>query len=80
MSEWQTTAPRALIAALRPGGPVYAHSGKLPSYLPLLKNDLVTALRKLPDDHQCTWKVRGDPAETGRYARNRRHVVIWLGT
>jgi hypothetical protein len=79
-SIWKTGKPGELVSELRTSGVAYAESGRLPRILlPLLKTILIDSLRKLPPDHDCIWRIGGDPATTERYAANRRHIVIWLG-
>ncbi len=78
MSEWKNGTPRELIADLRPGGWAFGNSGRFPQLLSLSKTDLISDLRKLPADHVCTWKLN-NPENIGRYAKPRRHVVVWLG-
>jgi hypothetical protein len=79
VSEWQTTAPADLIAALRPGGWLVGKSGIWPKQIRLHKTDMVADLRKMEADSRVTWCVRGNPDETGHHAGNRRTIVLWLG-
>ncbi len=79
MTEWIKGHPRELVAALRVPGEVYGQTGRLPKLLHLSKTDLIADIRKLPVYYDLTWKVGGDPTVTDRYARNRRHIIIYLG-
>lgn len=71
--------PKQLIADLRPGGWVMGHSGVWPRYLRLHKTDLIADLQKLPETHSCFWRIVGDATATGRYDKQRRTIVVWLG-
>jgi hypothetical protein len=79
MADWKTGTSRELIAELRKAGALYGHSGKFPKYLRLHKTDIVADIRALPEDRQLVWKIGGDPTVTGRYGKNPRHVILWLG-
>jgi hypothetical protein len=79
MTDWTYGTPKQLLAALRPGGWLVGTSGKYPRRLRLHKTDVMAMLRTLSDSHACTWHIAGDPNETGRFARNRRTIVVWLG-
>lgn len=79
-SEWNTTGPKALLEALRPGGWCYGWTPNLVNLLVRLhKTEIIDDLRKMPPDHLLQWKVQGDPDATGQYATDRRTVVIRLG-
>lgn len=79
MTEWKISTPAELVAELRIGGWVVGMSGKLPKALRLHKTDLIADLRALPEAHGVTWKIKGNPGAIGRYAPQRRTIVIWLG-
>ena len=78
--QWQTGTPKQLLADLRPGGWAWGYSKLWPDYLRLHKSNLIYDVSKLSSDHVCTWKVIGNPHETGMYSDDRRTVLIWLGS
>jgi hypothetical protein len=78
-TEWKMGTARELLAELRKAGFAQGHSAKFPRYLRLHKTDLMSDIRKMPENTNFTWKVGGDPDVTSRYANNRRSVIIWLG-
>lgn len=76
---WKTGNPKALLADLRVAGWVQGQSSFYPQLLRLHKTDLMTDVRTMPPDRVCLWRIAGDPHATGRYASNRRSIVLWLG-
>ena len=76
---WNTTSPAELLIALRPGGWLLGESPRLPNRIRLHKTEMIQDVRQLPATHKVTWKIAGDPNETGHYAPKRRTIVIWLG-
>lgn len=76
---WRMGTPAQLVAELRVGGWVVGRTGKLPQALRLHKTDLIADIRALPDNHQLTWRIHGDPNATGRHDAKRRTIVLWLG-
>lgn len=79
MSDWKTGTPRELIADLRPGGWVQGHSGLFHQYLRLHKTDLISDLGRMKPEATLIWKINGDAAQTGRHAKDRRNIIVWLG-
>lgn len=79
MTDWRTGTPAELIRDLRPGGWCWGHSGRFTQMIQLSKGDMLSNLRKLPEGHSCVWRVHGNPVSTGRYDKDRRTIVIFLG-
>lgn len=76
---WKTGTARELIRDLRVSGWLSGQSDQLSRMLALHKTELIRDLRREAPDRIFQWTVAGDPEATGRYARNRRRVIIWLG-
>ena len=74
---WTTGTPKQLAKELRPGGWVLGESRYFPMWLNLHKTKILAQLAKMNPDRKLLWKIRG--TESGRYAPDRRRVVIWLG-
>jgi hypothetical protein len=79
MAGWQHGSAADLIRALRPGGGVLGHSPSLTSYITLHKTDLIADLRREEEGKRFSYYVRGNPDQHGRYAPDRRTVIVWLG-
>ena len=78
-AKWKNGFPADLLRDLRPGGWCYGMSPNLPRVVRLHKTEISNDLKRLPAHHVLLWRIDGTPEQTGRYAKDRRSIIIWLG-